>query len=799
MNRRQSTTRTALPAATLSVVTAAVLTAAGLLAPAAAAGASMPAAAHASVATAPAGSPLRQPFVAAATRQAALPHQAPTARWTRAARPVPVCGAPAPGDSTCLAIARATGASFPAAADVPAANSPSDPDFTGYQPADIQAAYDTATLTAAPLVAIVDAFDDPGAETDLTQYRSTFNLPACTTADGCFTKVDQTGGTDYPPANQDWLGEISLDLDAVSAVCPTCHILLVEANSDSSNDLYQGAVEAATLGAKYVSMSWGSSEGSLVDALGADDAAALARSTDRTVFATPGVSYVASTGDDAFRYDADTEPLGGLDYPASSPNVVAAGGVTLNRDATTGAFSTTAWSWDPSTQGCMYASPFSETNRCSGAGSGCSSLEPAQPWQQSSAALAAVCPGGRAGADVSADADPDTGLLVDVGGTGEEIGGTSLAAPLLTSLYALSGETTGSVSGAVQSRAYADPSGLVDVTAGVTGSCGNALCTSGAGWDGPTGLGSPDSPGVLIGNAAPVKARPAVRATWPAFRFGTAATVRVSVSATVAPSGTVTLRSGSTVLASGMLAGTGGTTRTVGLSVSRTALAPGSHALTVSYSGDTDVAAATAAAHPVSVAKAAPTVTATWPAFRYGAAARVTVAVRATVAPAGTLVLKWGAKRLARAQLPAGGTTAKRVSLAVHTGTLTAGRRALSVEYSGDADVAARTLAAHAVTVGRATSTVTAHWPARIRFAAPFSVKVSVKASGTPAGMVKLKMRARLIKAVRLPAGAATTKKIVIRIAARKLARGMHKLTLSYSGDANVAARRLRPHAVRVV
>src|SRR6185312_15425404 len=100
-------------------------------------------------------------------------------------------------------------------------------------------------------VAIVDAQDDPNAESDLATYRSTYGLPACTTANGCFKKINQNGGTSYPTADTGWAGEISLDVDMVSAVCPSCHILLVEATSANMSDLGTAVNQAVTQGAKF--------------------------------------------------------------------------------------------------------------------------------------------------------------------------------------------------------------------------------------------------------------------------------------------------------------------------------------------------------------------------------------------------------------------------------------------------------------------------------------------------------------------------------------------------------------------
>jgi subtilase family serine protease len=135
---------------------------------------------------------------------------------------------------------------------------------TGYGPADLQSAYKLPSSTAGTgqTVAIVDAFDDPTAESDLAQYRSFYGLPPCTTANGCFRKVNQTGGTLYPPPSPDWGLEISLDLDMVSAVCPNCHILLVEATTNLNTDLYTAVDTAAALGANAISNSYGGGESS---------------------------------------------------------------------------------------------------------------------------------------------------------------------------------------------------------------------------------------------------------------------------------------------------------------------------------------------------------------------------------------------------------------------------------------------------------------------------------------------------------------------------------------------------------
>ncbi|SEF46270.1 Kelch motif-containing protein [Actinacidiphila yanglinensis] len=331
----------------------------------------------------------------------------------------------------------------------------------GYGPSDIQSAYDLPSTTASPTVAIVDAFDDPKAESDLAVYRAQFGLPACTTANGCFTKVDQNGGTDYPPAppaGDDWPSEISLDLDAVSAACPACHILFVEADTDANGDSLPTAVETArTMGAKYISMSWGGSED------GTENAA------DEQYFDHPGIVYTASSGDNG--YEAGTI------YPSTSQYVVSVGGTSLQRVSG----SARGWAesaWD-------------------GAGSGCS-VDVTKPGRQSGISACDT----RADTDISAVADPSTGLAIynsDTDSGWDVFGGTSLSAPLVASMYALAGTPVPGTNPA--NYPYDDPnraSDLNDVTQGSNGACTpSELCQSGTGWDGPTGLGTPHGVGAL--------------------------------------------------------------------------------------------------------------------------------------------------------------------------------------------------------------------------------------------------------------------------------------------------------------
>jgi Putative Ig domain len=316
---------------------------------------------------------------------------------------------------------------------------------SGLGATNIVAAYKLATTGGSgTTVAIVDAYNDPNAASDLAVYRSQYGLSACTVANGCFSQVSQTGSSTLPTSDTGWAGEISLDLDMVSAACPLCHILLVEATSASDSDLYT-AENYAAAHAKFVSNSWGGSESS-------------SETSDDTYFNHPGVAITVSSGDDGT----------GAEYPATSRYVTAVGGTSLSTSSNTRGWTETAWS---------------------SAGSGCSSYETKPTWQTVTTGCSK-----RAEADVSAVADPNTGVAVyqTYGASGWSVyGGTSASAPIIAAVYALAG-TPGS-SDYPASYPYSHSSNLYDVTSGSNGSCGAPICTAGTGWDGPTGLGTPNT------------------------------------------------------------------------------------------------------------------------------------------------------------------------------------------------------------------------------------------------------------------------------------------------------------------
>ena len=368
------------------------------------------------------------------------------------------CGAALPGHARCFAEMRTdvhegTGVRGPAAS-AHGASAAASALPQGFGPADLHSAYKLPTTGGAnQTVAIVDAGDDPTAEADLAVYRSTYGLPACTTANGCFHKVNQRGAATPAPADQGWGVEIALDLDMVSAACPECHILLVEGDTASFDDLGAAENEAVALGANEVSNSYGGTEGNGIAAYAAD-------------YTHPGVAVVASSGDSGYGIPG---------VPAAFTSVVAVGGTSLTKAANTRGWSETAWI---------------------GASSGCSAWVDKPAWQTD-----ANCPG-RMVADVAADADPDTGPAIYVTDTPDLqglpsgwsiVGGTSASSPFIAGVIALAGNPQKFPNA---SAFYSDHSGLFDVVGGnnVTGvDCGGDYqCNAVPGYDGPTGWGTPN-------------------------------------------------------------------------------------------------------------------------------------------------------------------------------------------------------------------------------------------------------------------------------------------------------------------
>ncbi|MGH2719407.1 MAG: S53 family peptidase, partial [Actinomycetota bacterium] len=276
---------------------------------------------------------------------------------------------------------------------------------TGYAPGDLASAYGFTPVTGSTwtwngqTVAIVDAYANPNVASDLAAYRSQFNLPPCTVANGCFTELNESGAASpLPSGNTGWGQEIDLDVDMVSAVCPDCKILLEAATSASINDLGTSVNTAAAKGANAISNSYGASEFS-----SENTAASM-------YYNHPGIAITASNGDSGY----------GVEFPAASSDVVGVGGTTLTKaTGTTRGWTETVWS---------------------GTGSGCSAHVAQPSWQK------LVAPTGcsnRIVGDVSADANPNTGVAVydSYGSSGGAnwlvFGGTSVASPIIASFFAL--------------------------------------------------------------------------------------------------------------------------------------------------------------------------------------------------------------------------------------------------------------------------------------------------------------------------------------------------------------------------
>jgi MYXO-CTERM domain-containing protein len=333
----------------------------------------------------------------------------------------------------------------------------------GYGPTGLQSAYkiDPAVIvpTTTPTVAIVDAYGYAAIESDLAAYRTQFGLPPCTKANGCLKVVNQLGQTSplpaNPPANDDWTVETALDMDMVSAACPKCNILVVQAKDNTGDGLFVAQNAAAQLGAAVISNSWGGPEPAPTTANPNPLAA------EETYFNHPGIAIFVSAGDDGYN-DAGAGP----DYPATSAHAIAVGGTRLVRAANTRGWSETAW-----TKG----------------GSACSLSIPKPAYQTVSPCTK------KATADIAADGDPATGLAVYNAGAGGwiTVGGTSASAPFVAAIFAATGNGAQSSGAFISSKA----STLYDVTTGTNGTCpqGALLCNAATGWDGPTGYGTPNA------------------------------------------------------------------------------------------------------------------------------------------------------------------------------------------------------------------------------------------------------------------------------------------------------------------
>jgi len=321
---------------------------------------------------------------------------------------------------------------------------------SGYGPADLRNAYRLAvTGSSTTIIAIVDAYGYPKAESDLASYRTEFGLPPCTSDSGCFTRINQRGAAMPPQTDTGWAQEQALDVDIASAMCPNCRILLIETDDDTMDNLAAGVTLAASRGVAAISNSYGGTE---------PGTRAYAR-----VYKHPGIAVTASAGDAGY----------GAEFPASAPEVIAVGGTKLVRaPATARGWKETAWG---------------------NTGSGCSAIYAKPAWQTDTLCTKRMMN------DVAAVAAPATGVAVygpiGPGNTSGWMvfGGTSVGAPLIAGIFAAAGAKP------IGARSFwRRPTELFDITVGSDGQCGGTyFCTAQTGYDGPTGNGAPKGKGAF--------------------------------------------------------------------------------------------------------------------------------------------------------------------------------------------------------------------------------------------------------------------------------------------------------------
>lgn len=379
----------------------------------------------------------------------------------------PLCGPVPAGHFRCLALIR-TGLRYdrPPMTDAQLHYGP-------LQPAQLQQAYNlpSATGGSGQTVGIVDANDDPTAEADMKAYRKAFHLPACTSDNGCFRKLNEAGRTSpLPVADPGWAGEITVDLDMVSAICPNCHIVLIEATTSLTSDLAASVLTARNAGAEQISNSYGGLECKRDYGVFCFSVSIHKYAHD---YAIPHTIITAASGDSGW--------FAGPLSPADYGTVVAVGGTSLYPYNSRRGWFESAWE---------------------GAGSGCSFLIDRPSWIPSTTG----CAGGmRPIADVSAIADPYPGVITYESYPYTKagfyvVGGTSVASPIIASVFALAGNASKVHYG--YTLYHAPHGALNDVTVGANGIPGTrnypeqqcvptAICMSMPGWDGPTGNGTP--------------------------------------------------------------------------------------------------------------------------------------------------------------------------------------------------------------------------------------------------------------------------------------------------------------------
>ncbi len=331
-------------------------------------------------------------------------------------------------------------------------------------PAQIHTAYALPQRGArAQTIAIISAYDDPHVEADLAAYDKHFGLRACTTQNRCLHKLNQDGKpSPLPIPDADatggmWNTESALGTEIAHAVCQSCSIMLVEATDAIKIDFSQAVAAAAAAGARTIVTTFVPTED-------------VADSDFARYYSNPRAAVVAATGDAL--PGIDWGYTGELNFPSSLPNVLAVGGTQLRTGRRAG-----EQAWKGTVSGCsLYFHPAS--------------------WQTNATAKKA-CGTQRAGADIAAMATP--GAIVHITGSGQSGGpwfaatGTSLAAPIIGGVIGLAGSVGGHESQMLYQRARSDPGAFHDIVRGANAAnCPSPICKAGPGWDGPTGLGTPN-------------------------------------------------------------------------------------------------------------------------------------------------------------------------------------------------------------------------------------------------------------------------------------------------------------------
>lgn len=470
----------------------------------------------------------QQPARAAGVHQQAPPHGS-------VAQLRPVCSRAIPGQARCLALEEVPGASLTAPAAPGAAGTRVGPaggercavpnaqeGCDGLRPQDLHTAYelpDSTPAAATQTIAVVAYYDDPTIKKDLNTFDQVFGLPECSTRNGCFEELNEQGKRrPLPEANGEAAREQSLDVEMAHAICQNCHILLVVASSPKLSDLEAAEDTAAAAHATEISNSWAMvGEGQPAEP-----------TEDSPAFDHPGVVITAAAGDWGYRNDELQPTEEGANYPASSPHVVAVGGTRLQAGPSGEWRAESVWN----------AGKLAD-------GSGCSRYFAAPAWQVTLTDWFEVgCGNMRAVSDISAvaeasvegDPHPYTGIAVyDSTPLGEEkespwhtLYGTSAAAPLIAAAFALAGggQEVEFPARTLYENDIRDQTALHDVLSGSNGTCaagfngerlsrcepaemaasceGALICLAGEGYDGPTGLGTPDGLGVFDAGGLPV-------------------------------------------------------------------------------------------------------------------------------------------------------------------------------------------------------------------------------------------------------------------------------------------------------